>query len=48
MIGAGMKNLGAIERVLRVALGGALAIWALMLFLGGGGRIRRDLPIEMI
>jgi len=30
-----MKNLGTVERVLRVVLGGALAIWALSLFLGG-------------
>jgi hypothetical protein len=34
-----MKNLGTIERVLRVVLGGALAIWALTLFLSGGGLI---------
>lgn len=31
-----MKNLGTIERVLRVLLGGALAVWALSLLLGGG------------
>lgn len=30
-----MKNLGMTERVLRVVLGGALALWALSLFLGG-------------
>jgi hypothetical protein len=34
-----MKNLGTIERVLRVVLGGALAVWALTLFLSGGGLI---------
>lgn len=33
------KNLGTVERVLRVALGGALAIWALVLLFGGGGLI---------
>jgi len=31
-----MKNLGTTERVLRVLLGGALAVWALWLLLGGG------------
>jgi small neutral amino acid transporter SnatA (MarC family) len=30
------KNLGTIERVLRVALGGALAIWALSALLFAG------------
>jgi hypothetical protein len=43
-----MKNLGTIERVLRVALGGALAIWALMLFLGGDGLIWRLAYVAMI
>lgn len=33
------QNVGMIERVLRVALGGALAIWALVLLFGGGGLI---------
>lgn len=33
---AGTKNVGTIERVLRVVLGGALAAWALWLLLGGG------------
>jgi len=33
------KNLGTVERVLRVTLGGGLAIWALVLLLGGGGLI---------
>lgn len=32
----GTKNVGTIERVLRVVLGGALAVWALWLLLGGG------------
>ena len=31
-----MKNLGTTERVLRVLLGGALAVWALWLLLSGG------------
>ena len=34
-----MKNLGMIERVLRVALGGALAVWALVLFIGSHGLV---------
>jgi small neutral amino acid transporter SnatA (MarC family) len=34
-----MKNLGTIERLLRVALGGALAIWALVVLLIGGGSL---------
>lgn len=33
------KNVGTIERTLRVALGGSLAIWALVLLLSGGGLI---------
>lgn len=31
-----MKNVGSLERVLRVLLGGALAAWAGWMFLGGG------------
>jgi hypothetical protein len=31
-----VKNLGTTERVLRVLLGGALAVWASWLLLGGG------------
>ncbi|OFZ85341.1 MAG: hypothetical protein A2W21_02040 [Betaproteobacteria bacterium RBG_16_66_20] len=31
-----MKNLGTAERVLRVLLGGAVAVWASWLSLGGG------------
>ena len=31
-----MKNVGTVERVLRVLLGGALAVWASWLLLGGG------------
>ena len=30
-----MKDIGATERVLRVLLGGALAVWAVWLLLGG-------------
>jgi hypothetical protein len=33
------KNLGTIERVMRIGLGGALAIWALVLLFAGGGLI---------
>lgn len=33
---AGMKNVGTTERILRVVLGGALAVWALWLLFGGG------------
>ncbi|KAB2943608.1 MAG: DUF2892 domain-containing protein [Hyphomicrobium sp.] len=33
------KNLGTVERVLRVTLGGALAIWALVLLFGGAGLV---------
>lgn len=33
------RNVGTIERVIRVALGGALAIWAVVLLLGGGAMI---------
>ena len=43
-----MKNLSTIERVLRVSLGGALAIWALMLLLGGDGLIWRLLYVALI
>ena len=43
-----MKNLGTIERVLRVVLGSALAIWALTLFLGGGGIIWQLLDVALI
>lgn len=33
------RNVGTIERGVRVALGGALAIWAVVLLFGGGGLI---------
>lgn len=35
------KNLGTVERVVRVALGGSLAVWAFSLFLGGDGLVWR-------
>ena len=35
-----MKNLGTHERVLRVLLGGAVAVWALWLLLGGGALVQ--------
>ena len=42
------KNLGTAERVLRVTLGGALSIWALVLFLGEGTSITRLLYVALI
>ena len=43
-----MKNLGTIERVLRVAVGGVLAVWALVWFLGGDSLIWRLLYVALI
>lgn len=43
-----MKNLGTLERVLRVLLGGALAVWALSLLLGGGALVWQLLRIALI
>ncbi|OGA48918.1 MAG: hypothetical protein A3F74_18565 [Betaproteobacteria bacterium RIFCSPLOWO2_12_FULL_62_58] len=43
-----MKNLGTTERLLRVLLGGALAIWALWLLLGGGTLLQVLLYIALI
>lgn len=43
-----MKNLGTTERVLRVLLGGALAIWALWMLLGGGTLLQVLLYIALI
>ncbi len=43
-----MKNLGTTERVLRVLLGGALAIWALWLLFGGGVLLQVLLYIALI
>ena len=44
------KNLGTIERVLRVLLGGALAVWAmsLLLFLGSDILVWRLLYVALI
>ena len=43
-----MKNLGTHERVLRVLLGGALAVWALWLLLGGGTLVQLLLYVALI
>lgn len=43
-----MKNLGMLERVLRIVLGGALALWALSLLLGGGALVWQLLRIALI
>ena len=43
-----MKNLGMIERVVRVVLGGALAIWAVAQFLGGDVFVWRLLDVALI
>lgn len=43
-----MKNIGTIERILRVVLGGALAVWALSLFLGGGAVVWRLVDVALI
>ncbi len=42
------KNLGTAERVLRILLGGALAIWALGRLLGGGAMIGQVLDVAFI
>lgn len=42
------KNVGTAERTLRVALGGALAVWALVLLFGGGNLIWLLLYIALI
>jgi hypothetical protein len=48
-MGADMKkNLAMIERVLRVVLGGVLAVWALVLFLGDAGFMWRLVYIALI
>ncbi len=43
-----MKNLGTMERVLRVALGGSLAIWGLVLVFGAGDLIWRLVYVALI
>lgn len=42
------RNLGTVERALRITLGGALALWALGLLLGGGGLIWLVLYVVLI
>ena len=42
-----MKNLGTVERVLRVTLGGGLAVWALVLFIGSHGFVWRLLYVAL-
>lgn len=43
-----MKNVGTTERVARVTLGGALAIWTLIRLLNSGGLIPILLDIALI
>lgn len=43
-----MKNIGTAERVLRVLLGGALAVWASWLLFGGGTRVQLLLDVALI
>lgn len=43
-----MKNVGTWERVVRVVLGGALALWALSLFLNGGDWVWRVVDAALI
>jgi len=42
------RNLGSTERVLRVSLGGALAVWAFFLLLGTGSWGGRLLDVALI
>lgn len=42
------KNVGTVERAVRVTLGGALAIWALVLLFGGGSLISLLLYVALI
>ncbi len=43
-----MKNVGTVERVLRVILGGALALWALAQLLQGSVLIWQVLDVSLI
>jgi hypothetical protein len=43
-----MKNVGMSERVARVVLGGALAVWGLLLMIGGGAALQLLLYVAMI
>lgn len=43
-----MKNIGTAERVVRVTLGGALAMWMLVRLFSGGGLIPLLLDIALV
>lgn len=43
-----MKNIGTVERILRVVLGDALAVWALSLFLGTDAALWRLVDVALI
>ena len=43
-----MKNVGTVERILRVILGGALAVWALTQFLSGDVLIWRLVDLALV
>lgn len=43
-----MKNIGTVERVLRVIIGGALAVWALSLLLSGNGILWQLLDAALV
>ena len=43
-----MTNIGIVERILRVVLGTALAVWALTLLFSGGDLVWRLLDIALI
>lgn len=43
-----MKNIGTVERILRVILGGALALWALSLFVNSDILIWRLSDVALI
>lgn len=43
-----MKNLGIVERVARVVLGGALAVWGVMRLVDGGALASRLADVALI
>lgn len=43
-----MKNVGTVERILRVVLGGAFALWALSQFLSGNVLIWRFVDLALV
>ena len=45
---AAVKNVGPVDRILRVALGGALASWAALRLLGGGGLVALLVDLALI